>query len=308
MIAEAVRGGLLTRPKRLPPWLLYDEQGSRLFEAITQLPEYYLTRTEHAILERHAAEIVDATGAPDVIVELGAGSATKTGLLLAAALERRPGLTYVPVDVSAAALDMARCQLASSLPALNVRPVEARYPEDLGYLQAARGRRAVLFLGSNIGNYDPAEGRTLLATVRRQLDPGDALVLGFDRRKDERLLVPAYDDAAGVTAAFNMNVLGRINRELGGRFDLESFRHVALWNDAASRIELYLESLRDQVIPICALQLEIPFSRGERLHTENSYKPSLQTVHGLLREAGFTPTATWSDPQEWFSVVVASVA
>lgn len=306
-LAAAVRAGLLATPKRLPPWLLYDDAGSRLFEEITTLPEYYVTRTEREILAAHAGAIVAATGHPDVIVELGAGSATKTALVLGAALKTNPRLTFLPVDVSQAALDMAAAHLRDILPALAVRPTLARYPEELSFLNTIGGRRCVLFLGSNLGNYDPADGCALLLAVRRQLNAGDTLVLGVDRRKASRVLIPAYDDAAGVTAAFNLNVLARINRELGGRFDLEAFRHVALWNDGQSRMELYLESLRDQVVPVAALGVTVPFSAGERLHTENSYKFAPRQVNAMLAEAGFTPKASWSDARSWFSVVVSTV-
>jgi dimethylhistidine N-methyltransferase len=307
-VAEAARAGLLAEPKRLPPWLLYDARGSALFEEITGLPEYYLTRTERAILERHAPDIVQAAGPPLEIVELGAGSAAKTGLLLDALLARQTRATYIPVDVSPAALREAAARHAGER-RLTVRPLLARYPEELDRLDGPReGRRLVLFLGSNIGNYDPPAARALLAAVRGQLDDGDVLLVGADLRKAARLLVPAYDDARGVTAAFNKNVLARLNRELGADFDLERFRHVALWNAAASRMDLYLESLARQRVRVAALGVEVDFARGERLHTESSYKLPPARVRAVLEAAGFAPRAVWTDPRRWFGLFLASVA
>jgi dimethylhistidine N-methyltransferase len=305
-LAETVRAGLLAAPKRLPPWLLYDAEGSRLFEAITRLPEYYLTRTERAILTDHADAIVEAAGPPDVLIELGAGSATKTALLLRAALARASGsVTFVPVDVSPAALAMAVDHLRDVLPDVLVRPMRGRYPEAVPRVAELGGRGAMLLLGSNLGNEGPRERLALLAALRRRMRAGDALVVGIDRPKDPRVLIPAYDDAAGVTAAFTLNVLARINRELGGRFDLAAFRHVALWNASAGRVELYLESARDQVVAVDALDVSIAWSAGERLHVEDSYKLDDAQIAAMFADAGFAPWARWSDPQGWFSVEVA---
>ena len=190
---------------------------------------------------------------------------------------------------------------------LDVVPVVARYPEDLGFLRHANGRRLVLFLGSNIGNYDPAAARALLTAVRRHLVPGDALLLGVDRRKSRALLMPAYDDASGVTARFNKNVLARINRELGARFDLDRFRHAVVWNDVASRMELYLESAVAQKVPINALGVELELAARERIHTESSYKLPDTKVRQLLVRCGFKPEARWTDERRWFGVHLARV-
>jgi dimethylhistidine N-methyltransferase len=308
-VAEAARRGLLlARRKQLPPWLLYDEQGSDLFEEITRLPEYYLTRTERDILTRQADAILDAAGLPLEIIELGAGSASKTRLLLEALLLRQPHVRYVPVDVSPAALAQAQAELRG-LPRLEVRPVAARYPEELGFLRqpldVAGAHRLVLFLGSNIGNYDLPSAQRLLAAVRRCLVPGDALLIGADRRKSPRILVPAYDDAAGVTARFSTNVLHRLNRDLGARFDPTLFRHVVRWNDRRSRIEIFLESLTAQQVVIPALGAEIAFSARERIHLESSYKLTRERMNGLLARAGFRPQATWTDPRRWFGLTLA---
>jgi L-histidine N-alpha-methyltransferase len=310
-VADAVRRGLLrARKKALPPWLLYDDLGSTLFEDITRLPEYYLTRTERAILLRDAADIVETAGAPLEIVELGAGSAAKTRLLLEAALAVQPRVRYLPVDVSRAAIAQAASALRG-LPRLDVRPVIARYPEELGFLrQPTDRRRLVLFLGSNIGNYDPASALELLEGVRARLAPGDALLIGADRRKSRSIVLPAYDDAAGVTARFNKNILTRLNRDLGATFKVDHFRHVVRWNDRASRVDLYLESAIAQRVWIAALgaHVSVSFAAGERIHTESSYKLTLTRLRGLLARAGFAPEATWSDERRWFGLTLARVA
>lgn len=305
-VAAAVADGLLRRRKRLPPWLLYDQQGSALFEEITALPEYYLTRTERAIFQAHAPDMIRAAGTPLSVIELGAGSASKTRLLLQALIAQQPRGDYMPVDVSPAALAEAARQLRD-IPRLDVRPVVARYPDELGFLRGVAGRRLVLFLGSNIGNYDPRAGRALLSAVRRHLAPGDALLIGTDLRKSGRYLVPAYDDARGVTARFIKNVLVRLNQQLGATFDVDRFHHVALWNPLASRMEMYLESLIPQRVRIAALDLTVSFAAGERIHTEFSYKFTQTMVRELLRAAGFRLESTWRDPRRWFAVHLARV-
>ncbi|HXJ22882.1 MAG TPA: L-histidine N(alpha)-methyltransferase [Polyangia bacterium] len=308
-VAEAVRRGLLhARRKQLPPWLLYDEEGSALFEDITRLPEYYLTRTEREILTRNADAILDAAGPPLEVVELGAGSASKTRLLLEALLLRQPRVRYVPVDVSRAAHAQARAQLRG-LPRLEVRPVAGRYPEELGFLRLRMDdggvRRLILFMGSNIGNLDLPSAHRLLVAVRRCLAPGDSLLIGADRRKSPRLLVPAYDDSAGVTARFSLNLLVRLNRELGATFDPARFRHVVRWNARRSRIEIFLESSRAQRIAVPALGAEIDFAAGERIHLESSYKLTAAAMNRLLARAGFETQEAWTDVRRWFGVTLA---
>jgi L-histidine N-alpha-methyltransferase len=308
-VAEAVRNGLLRARKSLPPWLLYDDDGSALFEDITRLPEYYVTRTERAILQHDADEIVEAAGTPLEIVELGAGSANKTRLLLEAALAVQPRVRYRPVDVSRAAIAQAAAALRG-LRRLDVEPVIARYPEELGFLRVPTDhphRRLVMFLGSNIGNYDPPAARALLEGVRRCLAPGDALLIGADRRKSPKIIQPAYDDAAGVTARFSKNVLVRINRELGADFQIERFRHVARWNDRASRIEIYLESAVAQRVTIAALGATIDFGARERIHTESSYKLTDGKMRKLLTSSGFVPETAWTDDRRWFGLTLARV-
>ena len=307
-VASAVERGFGRARKSLPPWLLYDDAGSDWFEAITRLPEYYLTRTERAILLRDSGAMIEAAGGPLEIVELGAGSATKTRLLLEAALARQPRVRYVPVDVSPAALAQAEVALRD-LRRLEVKPVVARYPDELGFLDGASDRpghrRLVVFLGSNVGNYDPRAAHALLSGVRAHLRPADALLIGADRRKSAALLIPAYDDAAGVTARFNKNLLFRINRELGADFKPERFRHVVRWNGRASRVELYLESAVTHRVTIGALGMQVTFAAGERIHTESSYKLTEARLHRLLAGAGFEPEVSWADERRWFGLTLA---
>jgi dimethylhistidine N-methyltransferase len=304
-VASAVREGLASRPKRLPPWLFYDEAGSRLFEQITALPEYYLTRTERSILAAHArAMIAKAADSSRLrIAELGAGSADKTRLLLAAAVARQGTVVYEPLDVSSTALDTAKERIELEIPGVTVAPQVMDYTHEMN-LEPACGneRRLVLYIGSSIGNFEPREALRLLERVRTSLNPRDSLLLGVDLAKDEQTLLAAYDDAAGVTAAFNRNLLVRLNRELAADFDPEEFAHRALWNAAKSRIEMHLVSRTAQRVRLPALDFEVDFALGESIHTENSYKYPPGQAESMLNEAGFTPTETWQDENGWFAV------
>jgi L-histidine N-alpha-methyltransferase len=307
-IAMEVWNGLTERPKTLSPWLFYDEAGSQLFEEITELPEYYVTRTERQILAKHADEIVSvAAGGRELsMIELGAGTATKTGLLLNAAVRCQGHVTYCPIDVSETALEQARTRLEAELPAVTVEPIVADYTEGMRQNGASRtGRRLVLYIGSSIGNFSPADAVEVLRSVRVQLAPGDCLLLGTDMVKDTQMLLAAYDDAAGVTAKFNLNILTRINRELDARFQLQLFRHQARWNEQQSRIEMHLESLVAQRVAIRALEIDVRFALGETIHTENSYKFTDQKVESLLSRAGFRLRQQWSDENKWFTSYLA---
>ncbi len=306
-IAADVRAGLGSDPKWLCPKLFYDSQGSALFEEITRLPEYYLTRTEQQILDTHAEEMLEQAGEGISLVELGAGSAQKTSILIRALLRRQPSAVYCPIDVSAVAIHAAAKRLRALFPRLSIQPIVGDYAEDMAALRSIPGRKLVLYIGSSIGNFEPEEAVALLGRMRARMAPGDALLLGTDLRKDPAVLLPAYDDAQGVTIRFNKNVLARINRELDGRFDLERFRHVARWNPDQSRIEIYLESLVEQVVPIHVLRMEVRFAAGELLHTENSYKFTDESVNRLLNSGGFTLERTWKDAREWFAVHLARV-
>ncbi len=307
-IANDVRRGLTARQKTLPPYLFYDERGSQLYERITELPEYYLTRTERRILASNAHDIVGRIrGGRDslTVIELGAGSASKTQILLRAILERGSRCVYVPIDVSPTALATARDRLVAELPQLEVRALPMTYERALRALHATPSPRLVLFIGSSVGNMRDDEASALLRCVRRSLVGETWLVLGTDLRKSPDVLRAAYDDAAGVTAAFNANILARINRELGGHFDLDRFRHVARWNDAESRIEMHLESLLAQDVAVDALGVRVHFHRGETIHTESSAKYDLLRVEKILAEAGFALEATYGDHEFDFAVNVA---
>jgi dimethylhistidine N-methyltransferase len=306
-VAAVAREGLTSPRKRLPAWLLYDERGSALFEEITRLPEYYLTRTERAILEASADEILSAAGQPLEIVELGAGSATKTSLLLAALLARQPHATYTPVDVSPTALGLAAAELRR-FRRLRVRPIAARYPEELELPARTASRRLVLFLGSNIGNFTPGAAREFLARIRRTLRAGDALLLGADLIKPERDLLFAYDDPLNVTAAFNRNLLRRINDELGGNFDLQAFTHRVCWNAVDQRMEAFLVSLRRQHIVIAEAQLEIDLAEGESIWTESSHKYHAEQLIAEGLAAGFTGGEQWIDQDASFALTRFDVA
>jgi dimethylhistidine N-methyltransferase len=309
-VAAAVRQGLTAHRKRLPAWLFYDDEGSRLFDEITRLPEYYLTRTERAIFAAHAAEIIAQAARSEEpeparlrIAELGAGSADKTRLLLKAAAQRQRTVFYEPVDVSASALESARGRIEDEIPGVHVLPRVMDYTQGLELHPAAAGeRRMVLYIGSSIGNFEPDEAARVLKIVRAGLEPGDTLLLGVDLKKDVSTLLAAYDDAAGVTANFNLNILARLNRDLAADFDLESFAHLALWNGAESRMEMHLESLVAQRVKIPALDLELDFAPGERIHTENSYKYAPGQAEAMLTAAGFRAESTWTDERDWFAV------
>jgi L-histidine Nalpha-methyltransferase len=316
-IAHEVRSGLSATPKTLSPWLFYDEAGSSLFEQITELPEYYLTRTERGIFATHADEILQSAAGDKMLtlIELGAGTATKTGLLLAAAVRQQGSVVYQPVDVSESALAAARDNILANIPGVTVRVQVADYTrEPLPLNRLPNTRTLALYIGSSIGNFTPTAAVEVLRNLRAQLLPGDVLLLGTDLRpsesKTEATLVAAYNDAAGVTAAFNLNVLTRLNRDLGADFNLKNFRHQAVWNPADSRIEMHLESLTAQRVSIPANStgpaLTVDFVPGETIHTENSYKFTPATVDSLLSAAKFVPTKSWQDPSHLFAVTLAT--
>jgi L-histidine Nalpha-methyltransferase len=310
--AEVLRG-LSTRPRSLSPWLFYDTEGSRLFEAITELPEYYLTRAEREILADHADEIITAVGHGKLsIYELGAGTGSKTGLLLRAAVRRQGSITYRAIDVSASAIAEAKKNLEREIDGVSVEPIVADYTDGLGNLATEPGgqrqpgeRSLFLYIGSSIGNFDPPHALRILRDVRHQLLLGDALLLGADLVKGRETLLRAYDDAAGVTAAFNKNVLTRINRELGSNFNLQLFRHRARWSEDWSRIEMHLESLITQIVFIPTLDLEVKLARAETIHTENSYKFTDEQISSLLGRAGFKIARQWKDSRGWFGEYLA---
>lgn len=301
-LADDVRNGLTAERKRFLPKYFYDELGSQLFEAICLLPEYYLTRAENEILKTYADEIVGSVEGHKTLVEMGSGSASKTRLIIEALLREQSELLFMPVDISASALESSSRILLQSYPRLRIEAYAADYFAGLAELsKSERGRTLALFLGSNISNFDRDEAIRFLKAMRSILQKGDALLLGADLKKDPKELEAAYNDALGVTSAFNLNVLARINRELGGNFDLRSFKHHAFYNANEGRIEIYIQSLMDQRVRIEKLDLEVKFSAGELIHTENSYKYDSRGIGEIAATTGFQHTRTWLDSQERFS-------
>ncbi len=291
--------GLLSTPKTLPCKYFYDEHGSALFDAICELEEYYPTRTELAIMQRHVAEMAKHIEPGDVLVELGSGSSVKTRLLL----DVLPFLgAYVPVDISREHLEMTAERLRFSYPELTVAPVAADYTELFAVPVAPPpGRHAIAYFpGSTIGNFAPAEAVEFLSRIRALCGEGSRLLIGIDLRKDESVLNAAYNDARGITAAFNMNLLARLNRELGADFNLDCFAHQAGFNAAESRIEMHLVSLGEQEVHLGGQTIR--FTDGETIWTESSYKHTLAAFQELAAQAGYRTEAVWSDPREWFSV------
>ncbi len=304
--AEDVRNGLAAMPKTLKPKYLYDALGSLLFEAICLLPEYYLTRAETEIFERHAAEIVERLPAPITIVELGSGSSVKTRLLIEAILARQSGLCYQPIDISETILEQSSKQLLEDYPNLRIVAHATDYTRGIGSIERRGGEKVLaLFLGSNIGNYTPDEARELLSQIRGALRPGDGLLLGVDMKKNPETLEAAYNDALCLTAAFSRNILLRINRELDADFDLEQFRHRAFFNEDRSRIEIHLVSMARQKVnildPESGRVAQFEFQAGETIHTENSYKYDLETLAALAERVGFKPARSWFDSGRRFS-------
>jgi L-histidine Nalpha-methyltransferase len=293
-----VIAGLTARPKRLSPKYFYDEAGARLFEQITALPEYYPTRCELAILREHAADIARFFPAGSALVEFGSGSSRKVRLVLAAA----PAIkAYVPVDISFEMLTQEADELRRDHPGLMVLPFEADFTQPFELPPAIAGMaRTGFFPGSTIGNFEPHEAAAFLRHAGRMLGHGAALIIGVDLVKDANVLHAAYNDAAGVTAAFNLNLLARINRELGGDFDLASFSHHAFYNCERHRIEMHLASRLRQQVRLAGRAIE--FRAGETIHTENSYKYTLDTFAALARGSGWSPVAVWTDAGANFSV------
>jgi len=306
-IAPDVRQGLTASPKSLPSKLFYDEVGSQLFEQITELPEYYLSRTERSILEQYAGEILANAGPSLTLVELGSGTAAKTCVLIEELLLRQSRALFYPIDVSPSALEQAVRHLGRQFPCLRVNPIVGDYTGGVPALSRITGRKLVLYIGSSIGNFEPHHAIRMLRRIRQTLRSGDALLLGADFAKSPKILVPAYDDAQGVTAAFNKNILARLNRELEADFEVDAFKHITLWNRRCSRMEIYLESTTAQTAFIPALDLDVSFERGERMHTENSYKYTDAMIESILRESGFMLEQTWCDRKKWFGLHLARV-
>jgi L-histidine N-alpha-methyltransferase len=302
-LAQDVAHGLTDSPRRLSCHWFYDEIGSQLFEEICDLPEYYLTRCERSILAERAAEIADRFDAPTTLVELGSGSASKTRLLIEAFLGRHRRLVFAPIDISQTMLEESATLLLEQYPRLEIRAFAGRYESGLAHL--ARGRaspRLTLWLGSSVGNLDRRQAALFLRRVRAGMSDADRLLIGIDLRKDRRALERAYDDCAGVTARFDLNLLRRINRELGGNFDLAGFRHRATWQPDPGRVESHLVSLRAQQVHIEALELRIAFARGESIHTESSYKYSTEEIDALAFSSGMRCETRWLDREGLYTL------
>ncbi len=297
VVDDALEG--LSKPRKtLPPKLFYDPEGCRLFDRITKLPEYYLTRTELALLRRIAPLVGQSVAERAVVVEYGAGSDAKAAILLQGLHDPA---AYVPIDVAAEALADSALRLARRFPALAIHPFVADFlsPFRLPAIVGA-GSRLGFFPGSTIGNLEPTTAVRFLTQVRDTLGPDAMLLLGADLRKDPAVLLPAYDDASGVTAAFNRNVLTRLNREAGANFDLDSFVHQTAWNDEESRIEMHLVSQRAQSVAVAGRA--IVFREGESIHTENSYKHTKARMIEIAREAGWSSLQLWTDMDDLFSI------
>ena len=304
-LADDVRRGLAGRPKRLPPKYFYDDRGSQLFDAICDLPEYYLTRTEHALLRRVAGDVIAAV-APSHLVELGSGASRKTRLLLDALQRTQPRPVYMPIDVSGGMLRQSALALRAAYPRLRVHGLVADFEDGLPPLPVGR-RRLVAYLGSSIGNFEPPSDRRLLRSIAERLRPGDALLLGADLIKASATLEAAYDDAAGVTAEFNRNILRVLNRELGADFRPDGFDHVAFFNPDAAQVEMHLRAREAHAVSIAALDLVVEFAAGETIHTESSRKFTRASIEALLASSGFRLERWDESPDAAFALALGRV-
>ncbi|MEQ8210772.1 MAG: L-histidine N(alpha)-methyltransferase [Lacipirellulaceae bacterium] len=298
LLADVIEG-LSSSPKTLPCKYFYDRRGSQLFDRICELPEYYPTRTETKILEENAAAISDAIGEGTVLVEYGSGSSTKTVPLLKAA----PNLAaYVPLDISRDHLLETSAELRRQLPGLPIKPVVADFTSEVELPEEfADVRRTVFFPGSTIGNFPPEEAVELLGQIADLVGTGGGLVIGIDLEKDLNVLEPAYYDSQNVTAAFNLNLLHRINRELDADIAVEDFAHIAFYNRELNRIEMHLRSLKSQTIVIDGCELD--FEKDETIHTESSHKYTVERFAGMAEQAGMEVKQVWTDSKEWFAVL-----
>jgi dimethylhistidine N-methyltransferase len=295
-----VLAGLAAPIRAIPARWLYDRRGSELFEAITRLPEYYLTRTETALLERHCPDVARIVGSGQAVVEFGSGASVKTRILLAAAAPS----AYVPVDISGDFLRAAAADLAADFPGLAVYPIEADFMRPIRLpAEVEAAPKLGFFPGSTIGNMVPSTGVDLLRAMRQSLGAGAWLLIGFDRAKDPGELLVAYDDRAGVTAEFNLNLLHRINRELDADIPIHAFRHRARWNERLSRIEMHLEATRDVAFEVAGTRFAM--KAGDTIHSENSHKYGERDARLLLLAGGWTPVEEWTDPEARFALVLA---
>lgn len=307
--AADVARGLGDSPKHLDCKYFYDHAGSLLFEEICRLPEYYQTRTEATILEAGAGEIIGGMPGNVVLVELGSGSSVKTTIIIEALLEKHGRASYTPIDISRSMLEESAAQLRARYDGLEIVSIATEYSTGLAQLRQFDKRpELILWLGSSIGNFERGAAECFLKDIVRNLSPRDRLLIGFDLVKDTEVLNAAYNDSRGVTAAFNLNLLARINRELGGGFDIDSFKHIAEYNTEKNRIEMYLVSNRDQDVPVESLGRTFHFDKGERIHTENSHKYTHEMIEEMAGESGLHIIRQWNDPKDWFNLTLFAPA
>lgn len=300
--------GLTNHPKYLSPRYFYDDRGSELFEQICELPEYYLTRTETVILQHCAEEIANITGACELI-ELGSGSSTKTRILLDAYQHKGYPLRYLPIDVSAGILEASARQLLVDYPSLQVHALAGTYEQALGQLQQSElPNRMIGFIGSTLGNLNPQECDDFLCQITAALQLGEYFLLGVDLQKPKDILEAAYNDSAGVTAAFNLNILNHLNRRFDGNFDLNKFEHWAFYNETKHQIEMHLRSLESQTVELRSLNLKISFEKGESINTEISRKFDINGIQELLKSKGFLPQKVWTDENQWFGLILSKLS
>ena len=300
--------GLTQNPKSLPPKYFYDDRGSKLFELICQLPEYYLTRTETAILQGCAGAIARLTG-PCEIVELGSGSSTKTRILLDACSQLEYPLHYLPIDISPTILESSACQLLADYPSLQIHGIVSTYELALAKLAPAPlPTRMLCFLGSSLGNLNPRECDVFFSQVVAALQPGEYFLLGIDLDKSQDILEPAYNDSQGVTAAFNLNMLRHLNRKFEGNFDLAQFEHWDFYNQEECQIEMHLKSKKVQTVQLRAIDLTVEFAAGETIRSEISRKFKLNTVQEQLASRGLVPVQVWTDPNQWFGLILCQMS
>lgn len=298
-VEEEIVAGLTLTPKRLPPKYFYDERGSKLFEQITRLPEYYLTRSELEVLSKYGRAIAEAVQPIDCLIEYGSGSSEKVRLILDALNPR----SYVPVDISRAHLVQAATKISDSYRDLQVFPVCADYSKVFKLPEPVRGKRLTAFFpGSSIGNFERKDAVTFLRSIHTVIGSGGQLILGVDKRKDRNILEAAYNDSTGITAAFNLNMLSHLNQKLDAGFDLDQFSHQALYNEVEGRIEMYLQCQKSQIVRLGTA--EIVIHENELIHTENSYKYSLVELHNLASNADMTCKQIWEDTNGYFMVVL----
>ena len=303
--AEQVREGLLeAETKRLEPRWFYDYQGSLIFEEICELKEYYPTRCEREIIESRSRILAERLAVDGVLVELGSGSSSKTRHLIERILSRRGTLTYVPLDISQEMLVESSRALLADHPGLSIHALAGEYQAGVRHFGAlGAAPRLVLFLGSNIGNFEPRAAKDFLRLIRAEFRETDRVLLGIDLAKDRDILEAAYDDAQGVTARFNLNLLARMNRELGADFDLESFEHQAIYREGApGAVEMHLSSLRNQSVSFGQLDMQVDFEEGETIHTESSFKYQPAEIDALASDCGFRVEERWLDSESWFSL------